>query len=159
MKLILAFTTALFLYFQSGDLSVLRNSYTQANLSNTNTQNFINTADKQSGSDAITTGYKAAAKIMEAKIAKKGRQALVKEGAASLENIIQKNQNNIELRLIRMSIQENLPKIVGYRSSLKADKTFILNNYNKQNTSMKSYIKNFISQSKTMTPAEKSSLK
>lgn len=159
MKLILAFTTALFLYFQSGDLSVLRNSYTQANLSNTNTQNFINTADKQSGSDAITTGYKAAAKIMEAKIAKKGRQALVKEGATSLENIIQKNQNNIELRLIRMSIQENLPKIVGYRSSLKADKTFILNNYNKQNTSMKSYIKNFISQSKTMTPAEKSSLK
>lgn len=159
MKLILAFTTALFLYFQSGDLAVLRNSYSQANLSNTNTQNFINTADKQSGSDATTIGYKAAAKIMEAKIAKKGRPALVKEGATSLESVITKNPNNIELRLIRMSIQENLPKIVGYRSSLKTDKTFILNNYNKQTTAMKSYIKNFISQSKTMSALEKSSLK
>lgn len=159
MKLIFAFTTALFLYFQSGDLSVLRNSYTQANLSNTNTQNFINTAEKQSGTDAITIGYKAAAKIMEAKIAKKGRPALVKEGATSLESVITKNPNNIELRLIRMSIQENLPKIVGYRSSLKTDKTFILKNYNKQNTAMKSYIKNFISQSKTMSALEKSSLK
>lgn len=159
MKIILAFTTALLLYFQSGDLTTLRNSYTQANSSNTNTQSFITTAGKQSGSNATILGYKAAAKIMEAKIAKKGRPALVKEGATSLESVIAKNPNNMELRVIRLSIQENLPKIVGYRSSIKTDKTYILANYSKQSADLKSYIKKYAAQSKSLTLEEKSSLK
>ncbi|MDR4953006.1 hypothetical protein REB14_12555 [Chryseobacterium sp. ES2] len=158
MKLILSFFAAFAFFFQS-DLEALRNSYAKANESNTNTQNFIETADKQSGSDAVTVGYKAAAKIMEAKIAKSNRKSLVKTGATSLEAVIKNNPNNAELRLIRMSVQENIPKIVGYRGSLKDDKAFLLNNYSKQNTALKSYIKRFAMQSKTMTEAERATLK
>ncbi|WP_114821699.1 hypothetical protein [Chryseobacterium sp. KLBC 52] len=158
MKLILSFIAAFVFFFQS-DLETLRNSYAKANESNSNTQNFIETADKQSGSDAVTAGYKAAAKIMEAKIAKSNRKSLVKTGATSLESIIKSNPNNAELRLIRMSVQENIPKIVGYRGSLKDDKAFLLNNYSKQNTALKSYIKRFAMQSKTMTEAERATLK
>lgn len=158
MKLILSFITAFIFFFQS-DLETLRNSYAKANESNTNTQNFIDTAEKQSGSDPVTVGYKAAAKIMEAKIVKNNRKALVKTGAASLENVIKNNPNNAELRLIRLSVQENIPKIVGYRGSMKDDKAFLLNNYNKQNTALKSYIKRFAMQSKTITEAERATLK
>lgn len=158
MKLILSFITAFIFFFQN-DLESLRNSYAKANQSNENTQAFINTAEKQSGSDAVTTGYKAAAKIMEAKIVKQNRKALVKAGATDLESIIKSNPNNIELRLIRLSVQENIPKIVGYRGGLKDDKAFILNNYGKQNAAMKSYIKKFAVQSKTMSDTEKASLK
>ncbi|ANF50989.1 hypothetical protein A0O34_10875 [Chryseobacterium glaciei] len=158
MKFILSFITAFILFFQT-DLEALRNSYAKANQSNENTQAFINTAEKQSGSDAVTIGYKAAAKIMEAKIVKQNRKALVKAGAVNLESIIKSNPNNIELRLIRLSVQENIPKIVGYRGGLKDDKAFILSNYGKQNAAMKSYIKKFAVQSKTMSDTEKASLK
>lgn len=158
MKLILSFVTALIFFFQS-DLETLRSSYAKASASNANTQSFIDTAEKQPGSDAVTLGYKAAAKIMEAKVSKGNRKSMVKTGATSLESIIKSNPNNAELRLIRMSVQENIPKIVGYRGSLKDDKAFLLNNYSKQNTALKSYIKRFAMQSKTITEAERATLK
>ena len=158
MKLIFSFITALILFFQSG-IESLRESYAKASSSNTNTEAFINTAEKTAGSDAVILGYKAAAKIMEAKITKNNRKALVKSGASSLEAVIKSNPNNAELRLIRMSIQENIPKIVGYRGSLKDDKVFLINNYSKQNSALKNYIKKFAAQSKTMTAAEKANFK
>jgi hypothetical protein len=96
---------------------------------------------------------------MEAKIVKQNRKALVKSGATNLESIIKSNPNNAELRVIRMSVQENIPKIVGYRGSLKDDKAFLLNNYSKQNATLKNYIKRFAAQSKTMTDAERATLK
>ncbi|AZA91384.1 hypothetical protein EG344_13110 [Chryseobacterium sp. G0162] len=158
MKLILSFVAAFLFFFQS-DLEALRNSYAKANDSSTNTSSFIEIAEKQSGSDPVTLGYKAAAKIMEAKVSKGNRKALVKTGATNLEGVIKSNPNNAELRLIRLSVQENIPKIVGYRGSLKDDKAFLLNNYNKQNTALKNYIKRFAMQSKTMTEAERATLK
>lgn len=96
---------------------------------------------------------------MEAKISKNNRKALVKSGATNLEAVIKSNPNNAELRLIRMSVQENIPKIVGYRGSLKDDKVFLINNYSKQNSALKSYIKKFAAQSKTMTETEKLNFK
>ncbi|NML69514.1 hypothetical protein HHL23_06865 [Chryseobacterium sp. RP-3-3] len=158
MKLFLSLITAFIFFFQT-DLESLRNSYAKANQSNENTQAFINLAEKQSGSDAVTTGYKAAAQIMEAKITKKNRKALVKTGATSLESIIKSNPNNIELRLIRLSVQENIPKIVGYRGSMKDDKAFLINNYGKQNATLKSYLKKFAMQSKSFTDAERATIK
>ncbi|WP_292010154.1 hypothetical protein [Chryseobacterium sp.] len=161
MKLILSFITAFILFFQTSDLETLRSSYAKANSSNENTKSFINLAEKKTSSDPIISGYRAAARIMEAKVTtEKGkRKSFVKAGATQLESIIKSNPNNIELRLIRLSIQENIPRIVGYHSSLKDDKSFIINNYSKQNTALKTYIKNFAAQSKTMTAAEKASFK
>jgi hypothetical protein len=158
MKLIFSFLTAFILFFQSG-LESLRNSYAKANSSNANTEAFIHTAEKTSGSDPVIQGYKAAAQIMQAKIVKNNRKAMVKSGATALESLIKNNPNNAELRVIRMSVQENIPKIAGYRGGLKDDKTFILNNYSKQTAGLKSYIKRFAAQSKTMTEAEKATLK
>ncbi|KMQ65906.1 hypothetical protein ACM39_15920 [Chryseobacterium sp. FH2] len=158
MKLILSFLAAFTIFFQSG-LEALRDSYEKANASNANTESFINIAEKTSGSDAVTQGYKAAAQIMEAKISKANRKALVKSGATSLESIIQSHPSNIELRLIRLSVQENIPKIVGYRGNLKDDKVFILNNYARQNATLKNYIKRFAAQSKTITAEERATLK
>ncbi|KAA0127943.1 hypothetical protein FY557_11090 [Chryseobacterium sp. SN22] len=158
MKLIFSLITAFVLFFQS-NLESLRESYAKANASNANTESFINLAEKASGSDAVIQGYKAAAQIMEAKITKSNRKAFVKSGATSLEAVIKSNPNNAELRVIRMSVQENIPKIVGYRGSLKEDKAFLLTHYSKQNAALKNYIKRFAAQSKTITPAERANLK
>lgn len=158
MNFLLSFITAFIFFFQT-NMEAVRNSYAKANLSNANTEAFINLAEEQSGTDAVTNGYKAAASIMRAKIVKKDRKALVKTGATALEGIIRGNPNNIELRLIRLSVQENIPKIVGYRSSIKDDKTFLINNYSKQNATLKSYVKKFVMQSKSFTEAERATLK
>lgn len=161
MSLILSFITAFIFLFQSSDIEALRYSYAKANQSTANTRAFINLAEKQSGPDPVILGYKAAAQIMQAKVTtEKGKRKLfVKAGASSLENLIKNNPDNIELRMIRLSVQENIPKIVGYRGSLKEDKEFILNNYNKQNATLKGYIKRFAMQSKTMTDTERATLR
>ncbi|MCX8534469.1 hypothetical protein [Chryseobacterium luquanense] len=161
MKFLFSFITVLFLFFQNGDLDALRNAYSKANSSNEGAKNFIDLADKNSSSDALTKGYKAAAEILEAKVTteKNKRKSFVKSGATELESVIKSNPNNVELRLIRMSVQENIPKIVGYSKNLKEDKVFILSNYAKQNAALKTYIKKFAMQSKTMTATEKNSLK
>jgi len=161
MKLILSLFTGLFLFFQTSDLDALRNAYSKANLSNEGAKNFIEFAEKSSSSDPLTKGYKAAAEILEAKVTteKNKRKSFVKSGATDLEAVIKSNPNNVELRVIRMSVQENIPKIVGYSKNLKVDKTYILSNYSKQNTALKTYIRKFAMQSKTMTATEKNSLK
>lgn len=161
MKLLFSFLAGLFLFFQTSDLEALRNSYSKANLSNDNAKNFIGLAEKKSSSDPVILAYKAAAKVLEAKVTteKNKRKSFVKTGANHLESIIKSNPNNAELRVIRMSVQENIPKIVGYSKNLKEDKTFLLNNYSKQNSELKSYIKQFAAQSKTITVTEKASLK
>lgn len=161
MKLILSLLAGLFLFFQTSDLDALRSAYSKANLSNEGAKNFIEIAEKNSSSDPLTKGYKAAAEILEAKVTteKNKRKSFVKSGATELESVIKSNPNNVELRLIRMSVQENIPKIVGYSKNLKEDKTYILSNYSKQNAALKVYIKKFAMQSKTMTATEKNSLK
>lgn len=161
MKFLFSIVATLFLVFQGGDLEALRNSYSKANLSNEGAKNFIAVADKTTSSDPVISGYRAAAQILEAKVTteKNKRKTFVKNGASALESLIKSNENNTELRVIRMSVQENIPKIVGYSKNLKEDKTFILNNYSKQNAGLKTYIRKFAMQSKTMTATEKNSLK
>jgi len=160
MKLIFTLIFTFFSFFQS-DLESLRNSYSKANSSIDNAKNFIALAEKKSSSDPIISAYKSASKILEAKVTteKNKRKSFVKSGATTLESLIASNPNNAELRVIRMSVQENIPKIVGYNKNLKEDKTFLINNYSKQNADLKSYIKQFAGQSKTMTASEKASFK
>ena len=160
MKLIFTLMFTFFSFFQS-DLESLRNSYSKANSSNENAKNFIALAEKKSSNDPVISAYKSASKILEAKVTteKNKRKSFVKSGATNLESLIASNPNNAELRVIRMSVQENLPKIVGYNKNLKEDKTFLINNYSKQNADLKSYIKQFAGQSKTMTASEKASFK
>lgn len=160
MKLIFTLMFTFFSFFQS-DLESLRNSYSKANSSNENAKNFIALAEKKSSNDPVISAYKSASKILEAKVTteKNKRKSFVKSGATTLESLIASNPNNAELRVIRMSVQENIPKIVGYNKNLKEDKTFLINNYSKQNADLKSYIKQFAGQSKTMTASEKASFK
>ncbi|MBA6157243.1 hypothetical protein H3Z83_12035 [Tenacibaculum sp. S7007] len=43
----------------------------------------------------------------------------------NIENLINKNPNNIHLRYIRLVIQENLPRILNYHSHIKEDQKFL----------------------------------
>lgn len=161
MNLIYTILLTFFSVVQNNSPEDLRNAYAKANSSAEATKNFIALAEKKSSADAAVAGYKAAAKIMEAKLTKDAnrRKVFIKTGATQLETLVKGNPNLAELRVIRLSVQENIPKIVGYSKNMKEDKTFLLSSFHKQNAALKNYIKRFALQSKSFSAAEKSLLK
>lgn len=75
-----------------------------------------------------------------------------------LEFAVASEPNNIEIRLIRLSIQEKVPKIVNYNKNKKEDKDFLLEHNKEQSGNLKTYIKHFMLQSKSFSTAEKQTI-
>lgn len=143
------------------DLATIRKIYPTASDSETSAKNF--TAKLLSISDTdenILVAYKAASILLDSKYEKKisAKMSRFKEGALLLESTIAKEPKSIEIRMIRLSIQENVPGITGYKKNIKEDKKFILAHYNEQNTALKEYLKNFILQSKSFSATEKQTI-
>ena len=77
--------------------------------------------------DYIFAAYKGAALTLMAKHAKKikDKKKYFKEGATLLEKVITSHPYDIELRFIRLSIQQNSPKILKYKGNITKDKSYI----------------------------------
>lgn len=120
---------------------------------------FYNTLKNVKTTDGyVLNSYKAASIALKAKYEKgiKNKKALFKEGVLSLEKNIAKHPNNIELRLIRLSIQENTPKLLKYKKNIFEDKSFINKHLKKvTDKKLRNYIKTFVLQSKSFTKEEK----
>lgn len=161
MKTIFLFLFLCVTGLQAQDLASFRSKYSTATANQKNTEAFIAFADKSSSSNPAIVGYKAAAQFLKSKLnLEKGKRIEhIKSGVKSLESVIASNPDNAELRMIRLSIQENLPKIVGYGKNIKSDKAYLLENLKEQPADLKKYIRNFIAQSKSFTAQEKTSLK
>ncbi|WP_166921469.1 hypothetical protein [Flavobacterium poyangense] len=161
MKLLLS----LFLWFSfigNPDLAAIRKLYPDVNKSEANAKSFV---EKLSGvsnnDDKILVAYKAAAILLDSKFEKKLKEKMnrFKEGAKLLESTIASEPNNIEIRMIRLSIQENVPGITGYKKNIKEDKKYITTHYSEQNTALKEYLKDFVLQSKSFSDKEKQFVK
>ena len=59
----------------------------------------------------------------------KDKLGFFKEGRIKLETAILNDRDNAELQFLRLTIEENAPKIVRYRSDIQNDKTNIIKNY------------------------------
>lgn len=58
-----------------------------------------------------------------------------KRGKKNIEEAVAFNPNNIEIRIVRLSVQSNCPSFLGYKKNIEEDKKFILFN-NKNITSV-----------------------
>ncbi len=116
--------------------------------------------DNYNKDNKLLLAYKGASIALKAKYAKqiKQKKSLFIEGVKMLEMALKNDSNNLEFRLIRLSIQENSPKILNYKSNIDEDKKLLLSNFDKQNQSLKEYIKNYIVQSSGFTDKEKKSI-
>lgn len=85
--------------------------------------------------------------------------AFMKEGAGHIDDAAAADPANIEIRMIRLSVQENVPFIVNYRGNKDEDKDFILANYAKTPKDIRPFIRNFILQSESFTATEKKHIK
>ena len=161
MKLLL--TLLLWVNFAgTPDLAAIRKMYTGVTKSESNAKEFSEKlADVSNNDDKTLVAYKAASILLDSKFEKKlnDKIARFKEGAKLLESTIKSEPNNIEIRLIRLSIQENVPGITGYKKNIKEDKKYITDHYAEQNNALKEYLKDFILQSKSFSEKEKQFVK
>lgn len=161
MKLLLS----LLLWINFGgtpDLATVRKMYTGVTKSESNAKEFSEKLATVSDDDAkILVAYKAASILLDSKFEKKLRDKMdrFKQGATLLESTVKSEPNNIEIRMIRLSIQENVPGVTGYKKNIKEDKNYITAHYAEQNSALKEYLKDFILQSKSFSEKEKQFVK
>ena len=156
------FCILFFLSFHSNaDLTEIRKTYHNASGSLTAAKEFNSKFfDVTNDNNKTLVAYKGASIIIVSKFETKVSDKMqgVKQGIKLIEFAIGIESNNIEIRLIRLSIQENLPKIAKYNKNKNEDKAFLLSHYKEQPNSLKDYVKSFILQSKSFSQQEKQAL-
>lgn len=85
--------------------------------------------------NALFLGYKASATMLMAKhlINPFSKLSYFKKGKVMLEKAIQFDQNNVELRFLRYTIQTNVPSFLNYSENKDNDKVFLHQSINKLN--------------------------
>ena len=114
--------------------------------------------DVNSSNKVVLLAYKGAVSTLKAKFAKtkKEKKEYFKEGTSWIESAIRAEPSSIEIRYIRMSVQENSPKFLGYHKNLEEDKAFVLKNYSSiSSTELKDVIKDFVLKSENFSETEK----
>ena len=159
MKLLFYITLFLSFFGDLPELAKVRADYIEAAGNKEITAKLFNLlSDIKKSDDKVFVAYKGASLIMMAKYVKgkKDKKAFFKDGAGLIEFAVSEEPKNIEIRVVRLSIQENAPKFLKYNSKLSEDKEFILNNYKSINSkSVRSFVKSFVLQSDTFSASEK----
>lgn len=151
-----------FTVFSNPSITEIRKLYATATTSEANAKDFASKlADVGKEDNKTLLAYKGASIAILSKLEKKvsDKSKKFKEGANLIEYAVTNDSNNIEIRLVRLSVQENVPKIVNYRGNKKEDKKFILDHYNEQTGALKIYVGDFIKQSKSFSATEKQIIK
>ncbi len=82
------------------------------------------------------------------------------KGKNILEQAINKDPNNIELRFLRLSVQLNVPSFLGYSSNINEDKLIIFNGIkNIRDKDLFGRIYNYTMNAKRLTAEEKEKMK
>ncbi len=152
----------LFLFFANPELAEVRKLYTDAAKSQSQADAFASKLAGVADADQnkVLVAYKGCSLTLKSKFSGVLSQKIsfMKEGAKLIDAAAAAEPGNIEIRMIRLSVQESVPRIVNYRANRKEDKAMILKNY-KEAGELKEYVRNFISQSKSFTAEEKKALK
>lgn len=144
------------------DLASIRKMYPDVAKSEANAKEFTEKLSGISNNDEkILVAYKAASILVDSKFESLigSKISRFKEGAKLLEATLKSDPNNIEIRMIRLSIQEDVPGITGYKKNIKEDKKFITTHYAEQSGVLKEYLKDFVLQSKSFSEKEKQFVK
>ncbi len=159
MKSLVLILFTLFSFIQNP--TDVREQYYAASKSKQNAEKFYNLLAKYNKENKIMLAYKGAALALKSKYTtdKKDKKELFIEGVTTIENSVKQESSNAEIRLIRLSVQENTPKFLKYKANIDEDKKMILNSFEKQSKELKEYIKIYINQSKVFTEAEKQKMK
>lgn len=137
-------------------LTEIRNDFESASKSEKNTTSFYKKLNAYTGGNQTILAYKGASKIMIAKFIKdkEKRKNHFKEGAQLIDNAISYDSKNLENYLIRLIIQENIPKFIKYNQNIEQDKLFIVENFAFANKEVQVLVKNYAKKYHTFTPQQ-----
>lgn len=155
--------TILFLFVStlgiSQELKELRVDYPKANLDKEITNTLYETLSSITKEDNKTiVAYKGSIATLKARFAKgiRDKKRFFKEGAELLEFAITSEPKNIEIRCLRLGVQENSPKIVGYKKNIEEDKQYLLDHFaSVTDVDLQKFIKGYVALSAAFTDAEK----
>jgi len=159
MKLFIVFISVLFFNIQSIDLNSIRDGYKKAAQDKTKVSS-LNTqlASVTKNDKPILVAYKGAGIALKGRYAKKikDKKQFFVEGVSLVEYALKKAPNNIELRFIRLGIQENTPKLLKYKGKIIEDKDYILSRFKAvKSSNLKKHIKDYVLQSNVFSVEEK----
>jgi len=106
----------------------------------------------------LLAGYKACATMMMANyvINPYSKISSFSEGKTILEKCIKEDKENLELRFLRFSVQTKAPSFLGYSSSIKSDKLFLLSSLSSiSDLELKTLVVAFLKNSDFLTVLEK----
>lgn len=141
-----------FLAFFSTNVNLIdiRSLYSQVTISKDKQSDFISYMENVESKTAVIQAYKGAALILQSKSTAKNRKQIFTAGAKLIEESISKEPNNIEIRLIRLSIQENIPKALKYNANIQEDVSFIQKHKNAiKDSELKSYVNQYVELSRS----------
>ncbi|WP_299439103.1 hypothetical protein [uncultured Aquimarina sp.] len=151
MKFFALFIGLIFMNINPVDISEVRNSYKYAKDSKENTDKFYELIQKTNHqNDLVLSAYYGCALTLKASYAEKrgDKISFFKKGKKLIEAAIASDPSNIELRMIRLSVQSSAPRITRYYKHIDADKSFLVENIEKVSSpKLKEFIKGFMSSS------------
>jgi hypothetical protein len=159
MKLLFIITVFISIFGTNLELTEIREAYVNAPRNKEVTMKLSDKLSSVSKKDSpVLVAYKGAVLTIKAKFAKgkNNKKELFKEGAELLEYAVKTSPNNIEIRTLRLSIQENTPKFLKYHKNIVQDKQFILDHF-KGIASMaeKVFVRSYVLQSEGFSDSEK----
>ena len=116
------------------DIGLLRKAFIAAPDSAEAARNFMEaTAGISADSAPLLQAYKGAACLIWGKYAKgiEEKKKMAREGISLLESAVARDPDHIEIRVLRLSIQENSPKILKYKSKIDEDRRFVTHRFEK----------------------------
>ncbi len=146
-----------FIFLTTQELLDVRKLYYNASKTKESAEQFYDLLSKYSKNNNVILAYKGASITLKSKFASglKVKKQLFIEGVTMLENAVNNAPENTEIRLIRLSIQENTPKLLKYKENIEEDKKMILDSYDKVPQDVKEYIRAYVKQSKVFSEKEK----
>jgi hypothetical protein len=159
MKYLFFITLFVSIVGNAQDLKDIRSEYPKAvQNAEITTQLDGELAKVNSSNKPVLLAYKGAVSTLKAKFAKSrsDKKEFFKEGVSLIESAVKADPSNVEIRYIRISVQENSPRFLGYHKNIDEDKEFILKNFKAiSSTDLKELVKDFILKSENFLETEK----
>lgn len=159
MQFLLSIFFSLFLATATPEIAEVRIDYREAANSEETTKKLFDELSSTKKNDiAVLVAYKGAVTTLMSRYTEgfKEKKSFFKEGRDLLEYALETEPENVEIRCIRLSVQENAPKITGYKKNIDEDKQFILDNFALMtDQGAKNFVRGYVAQSEAFSEGEK----
>ncbi|MGN6195634.1 MAG: hypothetical protein ACTHOB_11905 [Ginsengibacter sp.] len=110
----------------------------------------------------LLIGYKGSATMLMAKytINPISKYSYFKKGKRMIENAIDSDATNVELRFLRFAVQTQIPSFLGYYRSVDSDKKFLLESFPLlKDDDLKNMIRSYFENCNCLTVGEKQKIR